>query len=874
MSGQTSTPSINNSQPDPDDSQLLHQAGQLAGNLRDRFREVERREQQISEQLLAVENEHRRVRMLRQDFNDESASRDITLKQREQQFAEQLAEGQRLLVDLQTREEQLEIERVDVESQRADLRKEMERALEVERSTLQHSQGIVEAERRELAKQVERRHEEHQDALRQIRRELETERRRLRAQMAGDIDTERSAVQREREQWQHQKELEQSELSKQREARKLASDRFEQELAEETERSRNELDGTRRQVEAELFERRGKFDGEYKQWTERTEFERAEIATQQAELETGQEQLNEAYDNQQQQYRKVFENLQDEHQRSLDNQKDEFERELHRRKEAFADEHNNHQRRLNEESLQHQNRLEEQRQEFQAQVKLQVAQLAQARQETEQELAKAKAELASGTATQQAELEQQLLEIERSAIHHESDLVERQKLQDAESQAARADAMQQLRDSWDKEREQLRTDLASDIDAERTRLADEIEKFTVLQQRETITLKRAKEAQEIALNQARSELVREKQQRQQSLEQQQTTQEAHLNAARCQFEEKLQKRVDEFENRIEAEDLRVSEVQAAHEQSVSETAEMLANERSALNQDRTEWIAKRDALQATLEQQQQDFQVEQHVYYVQRQQWQNSVQQTGTSLELRKRQLHRYREILTERERSLAREQELFEKARGQSLSEFATDREQLNLMREQIEGEHKAFHGECDVLRGDMQRERERLKQRSDRLDEMRHELQETSLRNLESRLAAEEVMAELIATAGEDVARDRVAEVRTVIAGQIHEIQGAATSEQKTAQLVAVAQRELEDETTRLKSEQEAFSELVNVRERNLKAEEQRLQQLSHNWERREHQWRTMRDDWLKEKLNAEQIIRSLLDEISDGIESPVVA
>jgi hypothetical protein len=142
-----------------------------------------------------------------------------------------------------------------------------------------------------------------------------------------------------------------------------------------------------------------------------------------------------------------------------------------------------------------------------------------------------------------------------------------------------------------------------------------------------------------------------------------------------------------------------------------------------------------------------------------------------------------------------------------------------------------------------------------------------------LESRLAAEEAMAELIATAGEDTARDRVAEVRTVIAGQIQDLQTSTSSEHKTAQMVAVAQRELEDETTRLKSEQVAFSELVSVREKNLKAEEQRLQVLSHNWERREHQWRNMRDDWLKEKLNAEQIIRSLLDEISDGIEAPAV-
>ena len=52
---------------------------------------------------------------------------------------------------------------------------------------------------------------------------------------------------------------------------------------------------------------------------------------------------------------------------------------------------------------------------------------------------------------------------------------------------------------------------------------------------------------------------------------------------------------------------------------------------------------------------------------------------------------------------------------------------------------------------------------------------------------------------------------------------------------------------------------------REKELQAQEARLDHRLHDWEQRETRWRHMRDDWLKEKLNAEQIIRSLLDELA---------
>ena len=56
----------------------------------------------------------------------------------------------------------------------------------------------------------------------------------------------------------------------------------------------------------------------------------------------------------------------------------------------------------------------------------------------------------------------------------------------------------------------------------------------------------------------------------------------------------------------------------------------------------------------------------------------------------------------------------------------------------------------------------------------------------------------------------------------------------------------------------------------------QESRLRSRAAEWEERESRWRHMRDGWVEEKLSAEQIIRGLLDELTDEMadESQTVA
>jgi len=81
----------------------------------------------------------------------------------------------------------------------------------------------------------------------------------------------------------------------------------------------------------------------------------------------------------------------------------------------------------------------------------------------------------------------------------------------------------------------------------------------------------------------------------------------------------------------------------------------------------------------------------------------------------------------------------------------------------------------------------------------------------------------------------------------------------------MVGLAQRQLEEQAARLRSDRESFARRMQEREQQLQEQQARLESRVTEWQQREASWRHMRDDWLREKINAEHIIRSLLDELA---------
>ena len=54
--------------------------------------------------------------------------------------------------------------------------------------------------------------------------------------------------------------------------------------------------------------------------------------------------------------------------------------------------------------------------------------------------------------------------------------------------------------------------------------------------------------------------------------------------------------------------------------------------------------------------------------------------------------------------------------------------------------------------------------------------------------------------------------------------------------------------------------------MREEQVRMSERRLRTQADEWEKRESQWRSARTQWLDEKLEAERIIRALLDQVAE--------
>jgi hypothetical protein len=81
----------------------------------------------------------------------------------------------------------------------------------------------------------------------------------------------------------------------------------------------------------------------------------------------------------------------------------------------------------------------------------------------------------------------------------------------------------------------------------------------------------------------------------------------------------------------------------------------------------------------------------------------------------------------------------------------------------------------------------------------------------------------------------------------------------------MVAFTQKQLEEESLRLKKDRESLLRRSTEREQELQEQETKLETKNVEWQIREVQWRQLRDDWLKQRVEAEQIIRGLLDELA---------
>ncbi len=853
--------------PVPEDGNLLMKAGQLADNMQGRLQELDRREQTLSEMMTALDQEQRRFRLNQQETRDETTGRESKLIEQENLLKQRLSQGQKLLDELQQREQEVEEARQQIDGDRLRLRADLQRELDVERASLKHERGLLETERKDLQARVEQVREEHETNLRQMRRDLEVERRRLRGQTAADVDAEREALKKEREEWLRTRSEQEGILLRQKEAHTAAMRRAEQVLADQQRKQLETFEQRRIELEKQFRESREKMDAERDAWNVKRTAEHEQLDRQRfLNVETLRKIEDEKL-SREQQLATALQRAKDEHSQGLQAERNAFEQELQKRRNEFTQELEKLRSRFQDESARQRDQMASERQRFDESLQLDRDRFMTERTALLTQFEERSTEWTKRREIELSELARERQELERAAIEAEAELAERRRQLEDEARKAREDGLAELRNNWDIERQELRSKLASDIETERAQLAAEVKAFTDQQEREQSALKRAKESHEAALKQARTDIIAERQQANDEMRKERALHDAHFAAARGQLEAELKDRFEGTEQRIAQELDSLNQQKLAHQNIMAESSALLAAERRQLEESQAGLAAEHQQKLEALAERERRHQSDVHTHTVLSQQWQRRTGETAEAQRRRRSQLDRFRELLTERERSIAREEDVRERGKVEFESEKQRDRELVAEQHALLERQRQDLVLEKERQEQSLAMEYEKLKERTHRIEGLRKELEQTSLKNLEDRLAVEEALAELAPRIGETAAKQRVEEVRTVIAGRIHEMHNAARSSEadETARLVAFTQKQLEEEASRMKKDRESFVRRMAERERELQEQEAKLEERSSESHQREVKWRVVRDGWLKERVEAEQLIRGLLEELS---------
>jgi chromosome segregation ATPase len=213
------------------------------------------------------------------------------------------------------------------------------------------------------------------------------------------------------------------------------------------------------------------------------------------------------------------------------------------------------------------------------------------------------------------------------------------------------------------------------------------------------------------------------------------------------------------------------------------------------------------------------------------------------------------------REDSINRERETLNRAQSDFAAEAESDRAALRENRARWEQERTALRADLEHRGGRLAELEEKLTARETRLENMRQEMEETLRQSLETRLAIEEAWAAYSKAAGLESAQSGVEEARQALNKQLDALH--AELESKRGEL-AEEMLQFEHAEAALESERETLANWVSERDQTLADWENQLQRHSQSLESREFRWRSLRDQWTEEKLEAEGIIRDLLSQL----------
>ena len=382
------------------------------------------------------------------------------------------------------------------------------------------------------------------------------------------------------------------------------------------------------------------------------------------------------------------------------------------------------------------------------------------------------------------------------------------------------EALRRLQLNWESERQSLRVQWAADLDDEKRRFAIEQVEFATSRDAERSVVHRDRETHDSYVQKSLAELQNQRKQL-----------EADLKQAR------------------------------------EEHAKQLRADLGETNQLKLTWEQERTARMARLNEMQFEIEAAQQEAAKSWQSSQAEIAKRTTDLDLRESQLQRYRQRLDAREVLLVSQSETARRLHADRAHDLDTQRRQFDKERQEwgqrLQADQESIRQQQEQRGLDL----EKLDARRQRLEMMRSEMEGANRLALEARLVMEEVWAELLPAVDQETARRRIETGRAAIAEHYRRLRDEMELERQELQLERLQfQDHYRRQQDQLRAEKEQRPASLAIREEQVRLNEQRLKAEAEEWEKRESKWRAARIQWLDEKQEAEQIIRGLLDQLTD--------
>ena len=305
-----------------------------------------------------------------------------------------------------------------------------------------------------------------------------------------------------------------------------------------------------------------------------------------------------------------------------------------------------------------------------------------------------------------------------------------------------------------------------------------------------------------------------------------------------------------------------------------EHAQQLRTDAVEFDQQKADWERQRAAQWERLGDMQRELEIAQQEVARSWQAGQTEFVQRSEGLDRRQSQLTRFRQRLEEREESLARETETLQRLMADRSLEVASEHTRLSRERAEYEQQRTTEFAAIQQHSAQRELELEKLEARRQRFEMMRGDMECSNRLTLESRLAMEEAWAELLPTVDPEMIRHRIEAGRAAIAEHYRRLRDELEVERQQNQLDrAQLQDHVRRQQDQLRTERDQQPAILAIREEQVRIAEQRLKAEATEWEKREVRWHAARAQWLEEKLEAERVIRGLLDQYSTPHRDEVV-